>query len=283
MARLRIIRDRDGDGIRDYIEKQRWRMVKGDGSTFTLDPFPDEVVRTPVGLAIAAGSADVLVASYELADARGTTTRNELVTATAATYEDTAVGDVTLPVGASVTASSALVGETSRGYSWEYIQREVPGVTQDQMGEILRTPSAVVTTGSGSLVIGDNPGGEGQLIIELVGGTVVKAYSGQAIRDPQGRRVIIDRNERHPLQDDNDHPDSYDEIEEVIKNPDEIWESGRRVYYVKEINGRYLVIRTYREGSVWTISTAVYEGSKLQDVRDLLRRKGFNIPGDRVF
>jgi hypothetical protein len=230
----------------------------------------------------------VLVASYELADARGTTTRNELVTATAATYDDTAVGEVTLPVGASVTASSALVGETTRGYGWEYIQREVPGVTQDQMGEILRTPSAVVTTGSGSLVIGDNPGGEGQLIIELVGGTVIKAYSGQAIRDPQGRRVIIDRTYPHPVRDD-EHANSYDEIEETIRNPDEIYESGRLLIYIKKINGRYLLVKAFRRGGglvpiAWTISTAYPVGSTIKDARDAVDAiPGFDAPNDRVY
>lgn len=167
-----------------------------------------------------------------------------------------------------------------RGYGWEIIRR-TPGIDeQDDIGEVLRAPNAVDEYGPYDIVIGETDEGDG-IVLWLLGNTLV--HSGQFIKDHQGRRVVIDRTNRHPVREDEDHPDSYDEIERAIRNPDEIWESGKSRFYVKQIDGRWLVVRTHFYEYAWIIGTAVYEGDSWEDVEDLLERKEFDIPGDKVY
>ena len=185
-----------------------------------------------------------------------------------------------LPAGELYEAPSGEEG-FDRGFGEEYIYR-TPGINdQGDINEVLQQPNAIEQQGDYTLVIGDNPNGQGEIGIQIGNGLILNAV--QIVEDPQGNRVEINREDRHPVQDDSAHPDSWDEIEEAVRNPDEIWESGRSRFYVKEINGRYLVVRTRFDGTVWTVGTAAYEGPSISDVRDLLQRKGFNILGDKVY
>jgi hypothetical protein len=221
---------------------------------------------------IAAGVGYVLYKIEQNDEMQRTYQQRLRVTPEVETYND---GDVVLTEG-YVQRRDGFV----RGYGWEYIQATT-GVTQDQIGEVLENGERIGGSNRIDLIIGE-VGGK-SIILRLSAGTVVSATNGQYIEDPNGDKIILDRNDRHIVRDDPDHPNSYDPVERTIRNPDEIWENGRNRVYVKRINGRWLVVRVYREGTGWTVSTAVYEGTQYSDVEDLLKRKNYNIPGDRIY
>lgn len=156
---------------------------------------------------------------------------------------------------------------------------------QATVGSIINNPEQVIRNGNDGYIEGTHPSGD-KILITLANGIVITVVAGEIIEDPNGNSVEIvreDEEKNHFIRDDSDHPNSWDEVEEAIKNPDEIWESGRRRYYAKYINGRWLVVRTHFSGVLWTVSTAVYQGPTYSDVTELLKEKGFNIPGDRVY
>lgn len=104
----------------------------------------------------------------------------------------------------------------------------------------------------------------------------------ETVEDPFGNEVDIERGEDHATRDNKDHPNK-NEIEETIRNPDEIWESGNNRLFVKYINGRWLVVRVYLYDGVRGVSTAAYEGPNYEDVKNLLKRKDYDIPSDRIY
>jgi len=198
-------------------------------------------------------------------------------------FIDNAELPIRLPGGVVRPENDPAIGDQiHRGYGWEYIEKRAPGITKHEIGEVLRAPGGVYNNGDKTLVIGDNPDTQYDIIIRLEGATVEGTINGQLIEDPQGTNVVVDRTDRHPVRDDDVHPDSYNKIVDAIQNPDEIWEKGIFRSYVKEINGRWLVVRTRFNGHVHTVGTAAYEGSNYNAVENYLNDKDYDIPGDRV-
>jgi len=113
-------------------------------------------------------------------------------------------------------------------------------------------------------VIGDNPGADGEIILGILDGLIVTA--GQLIEDPTGQKVEIDRNGEHLINQQDDHP-SFDEIEQAIRNPAQIWEQNVQNgvvmrHYIAQVGGKWVVVRVSWEGTKWTLSTGVEYGSK---------------------
>lgn len=251
------------------------------GALIIPEPEPTLVGDELVGAGIILGSIALYGASQiNLLGTDGsveTLDAETKLSATEATYQNTVVGDVRLPVGFVATAGSALVGITERGYGWEYIDREVPGLTQEEIRQFLQNEQAVqtvTTVGGETLVIGDNPVGEDELIISIVNGVIATAYSGDTIEDPLGDEVIVDETDEHPIRDD-DHARDYEEVKEVIRNPDQVYQNGRNRVYIKEIDGRWVTVRVFElEDGTYIVGTApVYD--TFSDVEEFLDNKGY--------
>lgn len=106
----------------------------------------------------------------------------------------------------------------------------------------------------------------------------------RVVEDPLGREIIINENDEHPVRDDGRHARDYDEIEEVLEDPDEIWETDdpKQDMYLKETEqGRWVVVRVYKGNLIWyTVSTA-RRFSTLEDARELIE-DGWG-PSDRIY
>ncbi|MEY7849042.1 VWA domain-containing protein [Natrarchaeobius sp. A-rgal3] len=168
--------------------------------------------------------------------------------------------EITLPSGVSYPHESEDGHERKHG--WEQIV-ELPGVNQpEDLEQIIEAPNAVDQDGRYDLIIGDNPGGPGQIILRVYEGYLL--FAGQLIEDPTGHHVEIDRNDDHMI-DREDHP-TWDETEHAIRNPSQIWENdvghGLERHYIVQIDNKWVVVRAYWEGSKWIFSTAVEYASK---------------------
>ena len=202
-------------------------------------------------------------------------------------YETPArIGTVKLPSGAVYEAPEEFGDGYDRGFGKEYIV-QLPGITEgnveDGLGEVLRNPSAIEQDGPYQIVIGDNPFGEGELALRLLHdqNALLVISAGQLVEDPTGHKVQIDPTDRHPV-DRPGHADNWGQIRDAVQNPNQIWindvdhgsATGLERHYIAEINGEWLVVRTYWEGTMWTVSTAPKYGTKSQieqyiDERDL--------------
>lgn len=240
------------------------------GSTPSPDIVPDEAVRVPAGLAIAALSAVGLVVVNEFTPAGATRTHEELLTPVVARYpaSDThpeITGPVKLPGGVLDSVQDPRIGDViHRGYGWKHIQVTLPGVTQDDIGQVLETPGAIRHQGEYTIVIGDNPVGPGQIAILLSNGVVLGA-SGTAYDKHRDEQILIpgetinhilnERNDWDHNQLGNSREEVERNIQEIIKNPDEIWKDPNqdRWMYVKKmvLNGIEVIVTLFiRNGEV---------------------------------
>lgn len=255
------------------------------GTTISLpspDPIPDELIRVPAGLLVLGVSATGVYLLNEYVPKRGETVRNEPVTGIEARYpaSETALETtVTLPTGGVTTEIDPRTGEQiATGHGWQYIA-ETTGLTQHEIGELLRHPNAVEQDGQYKIVIGDNPNGQGQIALWLLGGLVTEASSYERIIDPLGRGVYIDEDDPHPVRDGKDT--NYEQIKEIIRNPDEIWQGSTADYYVKQLeDGTWRIIKVYTGmRAVRKVSTTIKQKTRREveeyienGVSDLLYR-----------
>ena len=123
-------------------------------------------------------------------------------------------------------------------------------------------------------MIGDNPNGPGEVVLRIIGGMIVSAS--QTVTDPRGRQVEIDRTDRHPI---NGKDINHDEIEQVIRNPGQVWEGSEMDHYVRKINGKWVIVRVYRE--LEKISTAVVKTSKAA-AKEYIENE-WGLSGNRVY
>jgi hypothetical protein len=182
-----------------------------------------------------------------------------------------------------------------RGYGWDIVKRTPGLLDRDDVGQIIEAPNAVREVGPYDVVIGDNPNGKGEIVLWLLEGVVIQAEPYERLNDPTERTVIIDRSDEHPIRG-GDHANSWDEIRRAVENPDEIFEKSASSphptsadrWYIVSIGGSYLVVRTHCKvvpvfGTyACTVSTSIYYDT-IQEVRQSLRERGFNLADDRVY
>lgn len=172
------------------------------------------------------------------------------------TYSPTATAfdqEIRLPAGNAIAVPDSV--REWRGFGWEYIQRTTVDISQDDIERVLET-GRVVSDGQRRFVVGEGTGNDELLYLLLAEGTVLAA--GEIVEDPQGREVPIDRSDNHPVRDDGDHAQDYDEIKEVIQDPDQIWEDRISIHYVKKIGNKWIIVRVTKEApGGLKISTAI--------------------------
>ena len=98
------------------------------------------------------------------------------------------LGIVKLPSGVVYEAPEGFDEHHDRGHGWEHIKK-LPGIEEaNDIGEVLRAPNAIEQDGRYNIVIGDNPGADGQVILRLLGGTIISASEG--VSDPLAEQDI---------------------------------------------------------------------------------------------
>ncbi|RLM32589.1 VWA domain-containing protein [Haloarcula sp. Atlit-120R] len=197
---------------------------------------------------------------------------NEL--AAVSLYQDNGVSlPIRLPRGA-VYEEPAPAGE-QRGYGWDYIKRTPRINDQDDVGEILRQPNAIEQHGEYTVVIGDNPNGQGEIGLWIGSNGMIIAAT-EIVEDPLSDKIEIDRSDNHPIRDDGSHINNYNDIREVIENPSEIYQNGRHRVYIKQVNGQIYTVRTYkRNNGIYTISTTAIYNSYNELKNKFLDPKGY--------
>ncbi|MEY7849044.1 hypothetical protein AB7C87_07540 [Natrarchaeobius sp. A-rgal3] len=161
--------------------------------------------------------------------------------------------EITLPSGASFLHK--IEDSHERKHGWEQIV-ELPGVNQpEDLEQIIEAPNVVDQDGRYDLIIGDNPGGPGQIALSvykgiLISASIVETYPDSEYGDHSGERsedrtVLKEEQWRH-IQ--NDHDVTREEIRRTIENPDELWVAENAdgiVWYmwVKVIDGKEVVVR----------------------------------------
>ncbi|WP_415379495.1 hypothetical protein [Halosimplex sp. TS25] len=210
-------------------------------------------------------SATLIASSWQLtvSEADETGTAASLATESIRTYENTPVGDVSLPPGFAKTA-----GGQTLGYGWAYIQA-TSGVTQDQIGDILQNGEHVPGEGAVDYVIGQ--AGERAIILTIVGGTLMAAESSPGyddFEDECGHTVNIEKtDDQHGLRDDKPI-NEWERVEKAIKEDvDQIWRSSNSdtptwLYYLVNIEGKgWTVIKIGPKGknpiAEWVFSTVL--------------------------
>jgi hypothetical protein len=192
-----------------------------------------------------------------------------------------------LPSGFSEEISDPAGGSLHRGYGWEYIDVTLPSITPDEIATILSFPNAVREVDGGTLVIGDNPNGPGEVVLRISEGMIVSAS--QTVTDPRGKEVVI--NEGHGTR----KEATLEEVKEIIKSPEEIYkpanEPGSQLhYYVGQLeDGTWTIIKVFMGGEYSTgpnapdynrFSTETGPNSNnIEDVRQWLENR---IPEDLI-
>ncbi|WP_255191829.1 hypothetical protein [Natronobeatus ordinarius] len=208
----------------------------------------------------------------------GTNTRPVPKTPPAGEWELPEEGlEITLPSGA--TFEHEIHDGHERRHGWEQV-KELPGIDSvDDVGEVVRAPNAIEEDGQYDLIIGDNPTGDGQVVLRLVKGMVISAA--EVVEDPLGNKIEIDRTDEHPVRDDGDHIPNYDIVRDVIANPNQIWQNGPHYVYAKHIDGQWYTVRVYEHpDGLRTISTTVIYEDRSQ-FEKFLDRKGY--PSDPLY
>jgi len=177
---------------------------------------------------------------------------------------------VNLPSGAVYEGESPIGDTYQRGYGWKYINElGLPGIhSPSDIGQVIKQPNAIEQGGKYTLVIGDNPNTNGEIGILIQAGSVV--IVNEFVRDPQNRKVEIDRHDEHPIRD--GHLRDHDEVKKIIENPDQIYQVGRDVHYIKQVDGEWKVVRTRFVGTHWTVSTGYPIGESKEEVIKYLSR-----------
>lgn len=262
-------------------------------------PVPgDEIVTTPAAVTMvlfAAAIATVLTlgTSGETENIPHTGSENEYenVDASVTQYFTDEKLPVRLPSGFGEEISDPAGGSLYRGHGWEYIQLTLPGITQNEIGDILRYPNKVEELDDGALVIGDNPNGPGEITLHISDGLVVSAavvidrYPGES--ETPFEPVLTDEGWEHILD---SHPEMTRQLlHQIVENGDQVTE--HRVYrkgtlgddnrvtwtWVAVINGNvYMVRGTISEttGQI-RIGTARDTGKTLSEYDKTLRDKGY--------
>lgn len=142
--------------------------------------------------------------------------------------------------------------------------------------DVIQAPSAIEEDGIYNVIIGDNPWGDEQIALRVLEGMIISA--GMVIEDPTGHPVEIDRTDRHVV-DRPGHPAHWGIVEEAIRNPMQIWENkvphGVERHYIAIVNGVWVIVRTYWDGTKWTVSTAVEYANKAE-VKQYIKDRNLN-------
>jgi len=151
-----------------------------------------------------------------------------------------------LPSGFGEEAPDSAGQDLHRGHGWEYIQLTLPGITQDEIEDILRYPNKVNDLSDGAIVIGDNPNGPGEIAIHINEGMILTARNLIEDYDPQGvdEKVELYEQRWQHIKDQlgSDHL-TKSEIKNVVENADEVWTDGQEYLFVLEVDGVVKYVR----------------------------------------
>jgi hypothetical protein len=236
-------------------------------------PVPgDSVVTTPAAVTMvlfAAAIATVLTlgtsGEIENVPYTGSETGYENADASVTQYFSDGELPVRLPSGFGEEIPDPAGGSLYRGHGWEYIQLVLPGITQGEIGDILRTPNKVEELDDGALVIGDNPNGPGEVAIRISEGVVVSVshtipdnHRGIQIGLPESTiEKILNKGDWDHNQIGSNRGEVIENVRKIVNKPDEIWKDPNqdRWMYVKRIvlNGvERIAIAFVTEGKVRT-------------------------------
>lgn len=173
-------------------------------------------------------------------------------TATRGTWETPDGLEITLPSGAAY--EHEFLDGRERKHGWEQI-KELPGIYRSgDLAPIIEAPNAIENDGRFDLIIGDNPSGDGQIILRVLNGMIISATAIEKYPNAEYGDHADERTEETVLREEqwehiqNDHQVTKEEIRRTIENPDEVWvseESGGVIVYmwVKIINGEEVIVR----------------------------------------
>ncbi|MFC7074588.1 hypothetical protein ACFQJ7_08725 [Halovenus rubra] len=190
--------------------------------------------------------------------------------------------EITLPAGAVYETTTVDGTEYTRGFGLEYIEATT-GLTVAEIESILDNPDRVVTKdGEVQYIIGDSVTDGEETILEIIGGTIATASSGETVEDTCGQKVYI------PEQSENDHPYKQgidkNDIRDALKNPfnGKVWTDGTLRYYISQAsNGVWHIVRTSPDYpfAPWGVRTSLLkDGEKSfdsgQDAEEELEERG---------
>ncbi|OLZ42512.1 hypothetical protein A6E15_16770 [Natrinema saccharevitans] len=136
--------------------------------------------------------------------------------------------EITLPSGAVY--EHEIHDGHERKHGWEQI-KELPGISQPgDVREIVRAPNAIEEDGRYDLIIGDNPGGDGQIILRVAEGLIIAAD--QIVEDPQGveDEFLIPTDKSHIEDREEPHITQNSEIQRIVEEADEVYTNGYGLY-----------------------------------------------------
>lgn len=259
-VRVRI----NGDGIQSRytidVTSDQPEVVKGAIAVGAVGTATPEPVSSGTGLLLIGGTVATVaiadaVAPEVLGGSEQGVTESTVAVGTVLNSETEAVWErsdgptIVFPSGDTYTH-----GQTGHERRWGSDQVfQLPGIQDSEdVGEIVENGEELPGRGDYDLIIGDNPNGEGQVVLRLLEGMVVSASATAPIDDYRGRKIGVNEGINHILNRNNwDHNklgQSEEEVREtlrkVLQNPDEVYESSQGTYYIKEmfINGDKVIV-----------------------------------------
>jgi hypothetical protein len=145
--------------------------------------------------------------------------------------------------------------------SWVHSREQVtelPGINNpEDISGVIEAPNAIEDDGRFQRVIGDNPNGPGEIIISIIGGTIVAASSPAVYNDDCGATINIDNdvgeegNPEHSLRD-GKPIDEITTLIEVLENPTRIVDGNGKRYYLKRLrNNKVILVVTQLESRLY--------------------------------
>lgn len=204
------------------------------------DPFPEEVVGLGI-LGLSAGGA-YLVNEYLPATGETIRQRSSLTSVERVYQPAETAGEfdypIRLPSGVVDSAYDPRIGrEVHRGHGWEYIETVLPGVTHEEIGEVLRAPNVITEDGSYAVVIGETDARE-EVILTIIGGLLVSASEQAVYNEECGETINIDNNygtegnPEHTIREDKPM-NSLAGLREALKKPTAVVDVAGKRYYIK--------------------------------------------------
>lgn len=224
------------------------------GSLPSPDLIPDEVVRIPAGLLVLGVSAGGAYVANEYIPTSGGAIENEPVTGTERQYlaTDTALETtVTLPTGGVSTEFDSRTGTSiSHGHGWKHIDKTT-GVTNDELGQVLSDNPTVHKHGEGDYTVIGRTDHLEEVVISIIGGTIMAASSDTFAEDSCGDgKIELETEEDHYTREVDDEPNkpfnSRSEVKDLLENADVVkvlkYPNGNRYYIIKTASGKYTVV-----------------------------------------
>ncbi|MFC4550504.1 MULTISPECIES: hypothetical protein [Halorussus] len=216
------------------------------GGAVSTPTDPSVLARALIGGVIISVFAGGLYLANEYVPADGETVKNQPTTGVKARYlaSDTALPTtVTLATGTVATETDPRTGETiARGHGWKYIA-ETTTLTTADIRQVLRNNPTVHEHGEGDYTVIGRTDYLEEIVISIVGGTIMTASEQPAYNEECEDTVDITKhdNPEHSIRDEKPI-DSVSTLREILENPTKIIDAGSQRYYILRLGPNRVVM-----------------------------------------